>query len=400
MQMMDYLYGGCATLIIFIILLVGTKRLKLLSDYIFLCWMVVLLLNVATFIVINRFGYPASVSLRILVEFSEASVFLHGPVFLAYTMSLTSPAVKFDLRKAIHLVPFLVCLAVLISAIKNKDGADNTTRQALTILKMCSLFLYTSAVIIHLRQHRRRVDRIFSNTESKYLGWLGFLAWGIISIWLIFCVGLLMYNYSIIRLPAYGSAAGNLAFCAFIFLVGYFGVRQEAVFSFLTKQNSNSYSDEINTDIVLNAAVDIELEETLTQQDENISSPSAAKYKHSGLSKERSSERFESFARFMQEKKPYRDSELTLFTLSKQFNIHPNHLSQLINQNRKQNFFDYINELRVNDVKEVLLSGKYANHSLLGIAHEFGFNSKASFNRAFKKFTGITPSEYKRECKR
>ena len=98
----------------------------------------------------------------------------------------------------------------------------------------------------------------------------------------------------------------------------------------------------------------------------------------------------------MQEKKPYQDMELTLFSLSKQLKIHPNHLSQIINQHRNQNFFDYINEQRVNDVKDALLSDKYDNHSLLGIAHEFGFSSKASFNRAFKKFTGMTPSEFKR----
>jgi AraC-like DNA-binding protein len=393
--MMDYLYGGCATLIIFIILLVAAKRVKVLSDYIFLCWMIILLVNVATFIVINRYDYPSSVSLRMLVEFSEASVFLHGPVFLAYTLSLTSPAIEFDLRKGIHLVPFLVCLIVLISAIKNKDGADNATRQTMTILKMFSLFVYTSAVIIHLHHHRRRVDRIFSNTESKYLGWLKFLAWGIISIWVIFCAGLLMYNYSSLRLPAYGSAAGNLAFCAFIFLVGYFGVRQEAVFTFLTRRDNNSYAGEINTDVLFDTGHEKEFEETLIEEHKNTFPPSTGKYKHSGLSKERSSELFGCLASFMREKKPYRDSDLTLFSLSKQFNIHPNHLSQLINQNCNQNFFDYINELRVNDVKEVLISGKYANHSLLGIAHEFGFNSKASFNRAFKKFTSMTPSEYK-----
>lgn len=53
-----------------------------------------------------------------------------------------------------------------------------------------------------------------------------------------------------------------------------------------------------------------------------------------------------------------------------------------------------MNEHRVSVTKEALLSGKYENHSLLGIAYEFGFNSKASFNRVFKTFTGITPSEF------
>jgi len=115
------------------------------------------------------------------------------------------------------------------------------------------------------------------------------------------------------------------------------------------------------------------------------------------LGKEKSLELFGVLSNLMQEKKPYQDMELTLFSLSKQLKIHPNHLSQIINQHRNQNFFDYINEQRVNDVKDALLSDKYDNHSLLGVAHEFGFSSKASFNRAFKKFTGMTPSEFKKK---
>ncbi|MBC7508111.1 MAG: helix-turn-helix transcriptional regulator [Ferruginibacter sp.] len=55
-----------------------------------------------------------------------------------------------------------------------------------------------------------------------------------------------------------------------------------------------------------------------------------------------------------------------------------------------------MNKHRVSITKEALLSGKYENHSRFGIAHEFGFNFKASFNRVFKKFTGITPSEFKK----
>ena len=92
--MTTYVYAGCATLLIFIILLVAGKKGKSLSDNVFLTWMVILLLNVSTFIVINRLGYPASYSLRMLVEFSEASVFIHGPLFLLYTLSLTTSAFK------------------------------------------------------------------------------------------------------------------------------------------------------------------------------------------------------------------------------------------------------------------------------------------------------------------
>jgi len=71
-------------------------------------------------------------------------------------------------------------------------------------------------------------------------------------------------------------------------------------------------------------------------------------------------------------------------------------LSQIINENFNRNFYDLINEYRVKEVKKCLSNQKYNNFTLLGIAYECGFNSKASFNGVFKKFTGLTPSEFKK----
>ena len=394
--MTEYLYAGCATLILFISLLVVGKKGKGLSDYIFLAWLFILLINVATFIIIIRYNYPASFAGRVLVEFSEASVFLHGPVFLFYTLSLATTTFKLGSRQALHLIPFALCLGILISGIIFTKGVSNTTRQVLTIIKMISLLAYTSTVIIQLQKHRNRVERIFSNTESKYLGWLKFLAWGIITVWIISSAGLLLYNFSGFNIPQYGGLAGNLALCGLIFLIGYFGVRQEAIFNFAKKDGTAILPEEITMIIVPEIIDNTGMQETIPPEEKATQPVLNDKYKNSGLSKQKSLELFETLATLMQDKKPYQDSELTLFTLAKQLKIHPNHLSQIINQHHNQNFFDYINEQRVNDVKEALVFGKYDNHSLLGIAHEFGFNSKASFNRAFKKFTGMTPSEFKR----
>ena len=343
-----------------------------------------------------RYNYPASFAGRILVEFSEASVFMHGPVFLFYTLSLATSNFKLGFRQILHLIPFAVSLGILISGIIFTNGVSNTTRQVLTIVKMISLFAYTSIVIIQLQKHRDRIERIFSNTESKYLGWLKFLAWGIIIVWIISSVGLLLYNFSGFKIPQYGGLAGNLALCGLIFLIGYFGVRQEAIFNFAKKNDVAIMPEEIAM-IIAPRIIDNSLIPETIAPEENASEPVLNdKYKNSGLSKQKSLDLYEALGTLMKDRKPYQDTELTLFTLAKQLRIHPNHLSQIINQHRNQNFFDYINEYRVNDVKEALFSRKYDNHSLLGIAHEFGFNSKASFNRAFKKFTGMTPSEFRK----
>ena len=73
-----------------------------------------------------------------------------------------------------------------------------------------------------------------------------------------------------------------------------------------------------------------------------------------------------------------------------------NQLSQLINEGFQKSFYDLINEMRVSEVQAKMEDPDYAHLSLLGIGLESGFNSKSSFNLLFKKFTGQTPSQYKK----
>lgn len=93
------------------------------------------------------------------------------------------------------------------------------------------------------------------------------------------------------------------------------------------------------------------------------------------------------------------NSELTLNTLAENLQIHPNLLSRIINEGAKKNFSDFINEYRVQTVIEKMKSPSYKNITLIGIAHESGFNSKTSFYRTFKKFTNKTPTDYLKSLK-
>lgn len=91
----------------------------------------------------------------------------------------------------------------------------------------------------------------------------------------------------------------------------------------------------------------------------------------------------------------YLDSELTLSSLAKELDIHPNNLSRLINVGLSKSFSDFVNEYRTEAVISKLNNPKYNNITLLGIAFDSGFNSKTTFNRVFKKTTGKTPAAYK-----
>jgi len=98
----------------------------------------------------------------------------------------------------------------------------------------------------------------------------------------------------------------------------------------------------------------------------------------------------------MREEKLYLDSELSLNDLSEKMALSVHQLSELINQGHSLNFNDYINQFRVEEFKKLLLQSRFANDTLLSVAFEAGFNSKTTFNTSFKKFTGLTPSQYKR----
>ncbi|NJK95779.1 MAG: AraC family transcriptional regulator [Bacteroidales bacterium] len=96
----------------------------------------------------------------------------------------------------------------------------------------------------------------------------------------------------------------------------------------------------------------------------------------------------------MNDKKPYLEPKLTLNALAAELNISVNYLSQLINQYQGKNFYDFVNGFRIEEFKSRVLSPKNQHLTILALAFDSGFNSKSSFNLAFKKHTGLTPSEF------
>lgn len=97
---------------------------------------------------------------------------------------------------------------------------------------------------------------------------------------------------------------------------------------------------------------------------------------------------------YFDKEKPYLDSELNLITLSRKLNMSRSQLSEVINEGFGKNFNDFVNSYRVEAIKQMFREGKHKELSLLGIALECGFNSKATFNRVFKKIAEISPTEF------
>ncbi|WP_342775988.1 helix-turn-helix domain-containing protein [Leptospira fletcheri] len=99
----------------------------------------------------------------------------------------------------------------------------------------------------------------------------------------------------------------------------------------------------------------------------------------------------------MQKEKLYLEEDLSLQVLSGKLDIKPYQLSEYLNQHRKTNFSRFVNSFRVEEAMQLLKKERDAN--ILSVAYRSGFNSKATFNLAFKSVTGLSPREYLRSLK-
>ena len=100
---------------------------------------------------------------------------------------------------------------------------------------------------------------------------------------------------------------------------------------------------------------------------------------------------------YMLESKPYLNHLLTIDNLANQLNIAPRTLSQIINRHFLQNFFEFINQYRIDESKILLVSEEHRKSTMLEVMDLAGFNSKATFNTFFKKIVGLTPTQYRKQ---
>jgi YesN/AraC family two-component response regulator len=98
----------------------------------------------------------------------------------------------------------------------------------------------------------------------------------------------------------------------------------------------------------------------------------------------------------METEKPFTYSSLKLNQLAKMIGTTPNYLSQVINEERDQNFYNFVNGYRIEEAKRMIQDPANEQVTLLSIAYDVGFNSKSAFNTAFKKYTGTTPSQFRK----
>jgi AraC-like DNA-binding protein len=120
------------------------------------------------------------------------------------------------------------------------------------------------------------------------------------------------------------------------------------------------------------------------------------KYKTSTLDPEKAERYLKKLFYVIEVEKVYKDEDISLQSLAGKLSIPPRELSRVINKRLDMNYSNFINSYRIDEAKTLLFDPGENDHSILDIAYEVGFNSKAVFNRAFKKFTGMTPSQFRK----
>ena len=294
--------------------------------------------------------------------------FLIGPLFYFYVILVLNPDRKIKPLHIIHLTPVILYIIVasdfLFLSGEEKLLYIKTPREEnilftiLTYMPFVLIVLYFALLVRLINKHSVNYKSFFSNTKIDNIEWMKRLT-------IAYALYMFFDIVAALILRITGTPSEDLANLFYVMMT---------VFIHLVAYTSFRYPERIFSSHKIN----------------NIK-----KYKTSNLSEDEISVYLEKLVSFMEKEKPFLNNNLSLPDLSFQIDISTNHLSQIINQKLKMNFYDFINSYRINEAKKRLTDPEFNHISVLGIGLDVGFSNKTSFNKNFKKFTGTTPSSYK-----
>jgi AraC-like DNA-binding protein len=326
-------------------------------------------------------------------------LYFMGPVIFFYVQSLLNPSFKFGKKEWLHLLPgILYLLFSVVMVVTDKiilkqyyflaDGADRDFDGWYQKSGLISMVFYFIISLRYYQLYKKLMVQVISYADAVLFKWVKNFLFAFLLMQLL---QVFFYVVSFI-FPALDSYIGSWWFFFsfaivfyYIAITGYSNSIETKVpfkLNLLTYKPSlllQNFYPENNTTTFIKDAEIIEIEKGETEKKPDIDLLDEWKSKISVL---------------LESEKIYEDPELSLTQVAKQLKTNPSLLSKVINQGFQLNFNDFINNYRITAVKEKLQAGEQKTQTLLGIAYDCGFNSKATFNRAFKKATGLSPKEW------
>jgi AraC-like DNA-binding protein len=287
----------------------------------------------------------------------------------------------------LHAIPYVIACLVMIPNFFSVDNAskqlwyDNFTDvPELTFIHFMTIVqvgLYLLAIYKHLIRYRKVVVENYSDADRLNKGWLTQL---IFLFTLIYILGLgrMFFRFSIYHDYDYDYDYERL-------------VQLIMMISMLLSICWVLWQALHRPELFTGVSSTIELIDELATSQEHSSVP-----KVSTVETEKYDAIVPRLRDYMQRSKPFLDPSLNVENLAKQLNLSSSELSFAINRIVGQHFFDFVNSYRINSAAEMLIANEQQQKTVLEILYEVGFNSKSSFNTAFKKHLLMTPSQYRK----
>lgn len=371
---MKYIFYIAIFNALFFALLLIQKKSRKAHDNILIAWLVYLGFFITGYSV---YSHDLFTHFNLLSAHLISLFLLHGVFLYFYATYLVPRRNRFDKKQLFHFLPFVAFNVYLIvasffpetaHAIRIEHSQSDAHQPLLflffLILTLLSGPFYFILTLNLFKNHNINIFNNFSSIKNINLEWLRKLVIVFGIIWTVLIIITVIHHVFNLFSGSFCTDNIFLALSVFVLLIGYFGLKQKVIFG-------NEFK-----------------EQTLFVEKNE-------KYSGSSLKEDEAAQYVKRLDEYMRLERPYLKPELTLSELASKIHISSHHLSQIINENYKLNFFEYINQFRVEEVKSRIRNPEFETYSLLGIALDSGFNSKSAFNRIFKKTTKQTPSQFK-----
>ncbi len=321
---------------------------------------------------------------------------LSTPLLYGYTRALTQPGFTLRVRDGLHLLPFLFLMMAILFGSGGEDRYDAASlaaarggwppsNMALMSIPFYGIqVFYLAGALAVTRSHRSRIGDEFSYRESITLRWLSalllfhllFSAGGLLIAIARFLPGVELWPRSIYSMSMV---------VAIYYLIAFMGVMQPAIFSGAAGSDRPGAGPGKSQPEFAAAQDDgpgPDLQAESTQ----------ARYETSALTATAAETYWSQLTQLMLEEKPFLDHTLRIARLAEQSGIPEHYLSQTINQHAGLNFFEFVNQFRLEEAKKLL---QQSDCGIAQAAQQSGFNSQSAFYRYFRKSTGMTPKQYR-----
>jgi len=343
----------------FLFSLLLAKPQKSFADKVLMAWLV----GIGTHTLIYFLHFQYQLAVPLIINLNSAFPFLQGPFLFAYVVALVGMRQRFTGLDYLHVLPFIgfVLFMAIWQGMSSFTVADGDSIVLVNIFTVSDLFsvvllLSVPVYIAWSLVIMRRASRVLqSPTQSSRFRWIWAIIAGLGVIW-IAAMAAAVLNHKQLTQP-------HMIFWALtivVYVLGYLGLTRTTVF---TAPEFEALKNELQP-----------------------------KYQKSGLKAGDARALYKNLVEHVDNEQAYLDADISLGALARDLSVSTNHVSQVINEFDQCNFHDFINARRVQEACRRLQESRDAN--LLELAMDVGFNSKSSFNRAFRKFAGATPSEY------